>query len=56
MPRQIVPSTDKIYQEDFPKVVSEGALRKEEWAAPFFKFGKKTMLRQIFLSIDKIYQ
>ena len=44
MPTQIVPNTDKIYQEDFPKAVSQSTLRKEEWAAPFLELGVYNLL------------
>ena len=41
MPRQVVPSTDKICQEDFPKAFFQSALRKS------IKISKKAMFKQI---------
>ena len=41
MPRQVVPSTDKICQEDFPKAFFQSALRKS------IKISKKAMPKQI---------
>ena len=40
MPRQVVPSTDKIFQGDFPKAFFQSALRKS------IKISKKAVLKQ----------
>ena len=40
MPRQLVPSTDKICEEDFPKAFFQSALRKS------IKISKKTISKQ----------
>ena len=37
MRRQVVPSIDKLYQEDFPKAFFRSALREEQRRAPFLE-------------------
>ena len=68
MSTQIVPSIDKIYQEDFRKAVFSKGYTTGGMSSFFFlelyllntfyqlKFDKKAILKHIDLSINKIYQ
>ena len=48
MPKHVVPSTDKICQENFPKAFFQSVLRKS------VKISGKAILKQIGSSTDKI--
>ena len=37
MPRQVVPSIDKLCQEDFPEAFFQSALREEQRTVPFLE-------------------
>ena len=67
MRRQVVPSIDKLYQEDFPKAFFQSALREEQRRAPFLERNvlnllssktrqKKAMHKQIVSNTDKVCQ
>ena len=60
MRRQVVPSIDKLYQEDFPKAFFRSALREEQRRAPFLERNVLNLLssktRQKKQCISKLFQ